>query len=198
MAALLACRLLLPGRAAAGTRQRHRTTGGVRRPAERRPGDVARKDGASRPGPARGTVRRGCSARDRGPRAGRSREPPGGRFLLSDPRLHLCHEDRRGVEGRGRCIGRGAGPDVFHVFWAMVAAGLGDLETAAALFALALPVMDELNGSDLQVADPYGVRHRRVVAGSRRCRAGDLRGSRALRRRAGASVPLGRRRRGAA
>jgi DNA-binding CsgD family transcriptional regulator len=43
------------------------------------------------------------------------------------------------------------GPDVFHVFPAMLAADSGDLETAAALFALALPVMDELNGSDLQV-----------------------------------------------
>jgi DNA-binding CsgD family transcriptional regulator len=43
------------------------------------------------------------------------------------------------------------GPDVFHVFPAMLAADSGDLETAAALFALALPVMDERNGSDLQV-----------------------------------------------
>lgn len=46
---------------------------------------------------------------------------------------------------------RGAGPDVFRIFWALVAAYAGDLETATALFALALPVMDELNGSDLQV-----------------------------------------------
>ncbi len=44
-----------------------------------------------------------------------------------------------------------AGPDVFHVLPAMLAAESGDLETAAALFALALPVMDELDGSDLQV-----------------------------------------------
>ncbi len=43
------------------------------------------------------------------------------------------------------------GPDVFHVFPAMMAAESGDLETAAALFALALPFFDDLNGSDLQV-----------------------------------------------
>ncbi len=47
--------------------------------------------------------------------------------------------------------GRGGGPDVFPIFWAMVAVSSGDLETAAALFPLALPAMDELNGSDLQV-----------------------------------------------
>jgi DNA-binding CsgD family transcriptional regulator len=44
------------------------------------------------------------------------------------------------------------GPDVIRIFWAMVTAEAGDLETAAALFPSALPVMDELNGSDLQVA----------------------------------------------
>ena len=43
------------------------------------------------------------------------------------------------------------GPDVFHVFPAMLAADSGDLETAAALFGLALPVMNEIDGSDLQV-----------------------------------------------
>jgi DNA-binding CsgD family transcriptional regulator len=47
--------------------------------------------------------------------------------------------------------GRGGGPDVFPIFWAMVAVSSGDVETAAALFELALPAMDELNGSDLQV-----------------------------------------------
>ena len=44
-----------------------------------------------------------------------------------------------------------SGPDVFHVFPAMLVAETGDLETADALFALALPLMDDLNGSDLQV-----------------------------------------------
>jgi DNA-binding CsgD family transcriptional regulator len=44
-----------------------------------------------------------------------------------------------------------SGPDVFHVFPAMLAADSGDLETAAALFPLALPVMNEIDGSDLQV-----------------------------------------------
>ena len=43
------------------------------------------------------------------------------------------------------------GPDVFHVFPAMLAADSGDLETAAALFQLALPVINEIDGSDLQV-----------------------------------------------
>ena len=43
------------------------------------------------------------------------------------------------------------GPDVFHVFPAMLAAEAGDLETASVLFGLALPLMDDLEGSDLQV-----------------------------------------------
>jgi DNA-binding CsgD family transcriptional regulator len=44
-----------------------------------------------------------------------------------------------------------SGPDVFHVFPAMLAADSGDLETAAALFRLAVPAMNEIDGSDLQV-----------------------------------------------
>ena len=47
--------------------------------------------------------------------------------------------------------GRGGGPDVFPIFWAMVAAETGDLETATPLFELALPAMDVLAGSHLQV-----------------------------------------------
>jgi DNA-binding CsgD family transcriptional regulator len=47
--------------------------------------------------------------------------------------------------------GQGAGPDVFRIFWAMVAADTGDAERAAALFQSALPVLDEIDGSDLQV-----------------------------------------------
>jgi len=46
----------------------------------------------------------------------------------------------------------GGGPDVFKAYYAMTAADSGDLETAGALFSLALPVMNELDGSDLQVA----------------------------------------------
>ena len=46
----------------------------------------------------------------------------------------------------------GGGPDVFKAYFAMTAADSGDLETAGAHFRLALPVMNELNGSDLQVA----------------------------------------------
>jgi DNA-binding CsgD family transcriptional regulator len=46
----------------------------------------------------------------------------------------------------------GGGPEVFKAYYAMTAADSGDLETAGALFPLALPMMDELNGSDLQVA----------------------------------------------
>jgi DNA-binding CsgD family transcriptional regulator len=43
------------------------------------------------------------------------------------------------------------GPNVFHVFPAMLAADVGDLETAAALFHLALSEMHEIDGSALQV-----------------------------------------------
>jgi DNA-binding CsgD family transcriptional regulator len=46
----------------------------------------------------------------------------------------------------------GGGPDVFKAYHAMTASDSGDLETAGALFPLALPVMNELDGSDLQVA----------------------------------------------
>jgi DNA-binding CsgD family transcriptional regulator len=44
-----------------------------------------------------------------------------------------------------------SGPDVFHIFPAMLAADVDDYEKAASLFALALPVMHELDGSALQV-----------------------------------------------
>jgi DNA-binding CsgD family transcriptional regulator len=47
--------------------------------------------------------------------------------------------------------GRSGGPDVFPIFWAMVAAESGDHETATPLFELALPAMDMLDGSHLQV-----------------------------------------------
>jgi DNA-binding CsgD family transcriptional regulator len=46
----------------------------------------------------------------------------------------------------------GGGPDVFKAYYAMTAADSGDLETARALFPLALAVMNELNGSDLQLS----------------------------------------------
>jgi DNA-binding CsgD family transcriptional regulator len=46
----------------------------------------------------------------------------------------------------------GFGPDVFKAYFAMTAADSGDLETAGALFRLAMPVMNQLDGSDLQVA----------------------------------------------
>jgi non-specific serine/threonine protein kinase len=46
----------------------------------------------------------------------------------------------------------GGGPDVFKAYHAMTAADSGDLETAAVLFSLALPVMNQIDGSDLQVA----------------------------------------------
>jgi DNA-binding CsgD family transcriptional regulator len=54
------------------------------------------------------------------------------------------------VEGLMQGAG-GGGPDVFRIFWALMAAESGDLETAAAHFGQALPVMAELDGSDLQV-----------------------------------------------
>ena len=46
----------------------------------------------------------------------------------------------------------GGGPTCSRPTTRMTAADSGDLETAAALFRLALPVMNQLNGSDLQVA----------------------------------------------
>lgn len=46
---------------------------------------------------------------------------------------------------------QGAGPDAFRIFWAMVAADTGDAERAAALFESALPALEEIDGSDLQV-----------------------------------------------
>jgi len=47
--------------------------------------------------------------------------------------------------------GQGAGPDAFRIFWAMMAADTGDAERAAALFESALPALEEIDGSDLQV-----------------------------------------------
>ena len=46
----------------------------------------------------------------------------------------------------------GAGPDVYKAYQANTAADSGDLEMAAALFSLALPVMNQIDGSDLQVS----------------------------------------------
>jgi non-specific serine/threonine protein kinase len=40
---------------------------------------------------------------------------------------------------------------VFRIFWAMVAADTGDAERAAAMFESALPALEEIDGSDLQV-----------------------------------------------
>jgi DNA-binding CsgD family transcriptional regulator len=46
---------------------------------------------------------------------------------------------------------QGAGPDVFRIFWAMVSSDTGDSERAAAHFQSAMPVLEEIDGSDLQV-----------------------------------------------
>ena len=67
-----------------------------------------------------------------------------------------------------------SGPDAFHVFPAMLAAEAGDLETAAALFALALPLMDDLNGSDLQVQTHVAFAVVAWALRSARCRPRDL------------------------
>ncbi len=59
---------------------------------------------------------------------------------------------KTGGEPMGEVIRtQGAGPDVFRIFWAMVSADTGDSERAAALFQSALPVLEEIDGSDLQV-----------------------------------------------
>ena len=67
-----------------------------------------------------------------------------------------------------------SGPDVFHVFPAMLAAEAGDLETAAALFALALPVDGRPQRERSPGPDPRRVRRGRLGAGSARCRPRDL------------------------
>ncbi len=54
------------------------------------------------------------------------------------------------------------GPDVFHVFPAMLAAEAGDLEKAAPLFVLAVPVMHEPRRERSPGADPRGPRGGRV------------------------------------
>ena len=69
---------------------------------------------------------------------------------VSDPR-HRCRLKTAGGPLEPGFAFIQGGPDVFHVFPAMLAAEAGDLETASALFGLALPLMDELDGSDLQV-----------------------------------------------
>ena len=117
LAARLAGRLLLPGRAAAGTRQCHRPIGGVRGPTSRRPGDVARNDGAGRLGPARGSVRRRHADRGGCARDGRARQSSGGRLHLSDPRQLVPSQDQRRAGGTGvrvhpqrsRCLPRVSG-----------------------------------------------------------------------------------------
>jgi DNA-binding CsgD family transcriptional regulator len=59
---------------------------------------------------------------------------------------------KTGAEPMGEVIRtQGAGPDVFRIFWAMVSADTGDSERAGALFQSALPVLEEIDGSDLQV-----------------------------------------------
>jgi DNA-binding CsgD family transcriptional regulator len=65
--------------------------------------------------------------------------------------IYLCRVKTGGQPMDDLIPGRRGGPDVVRVFWAMVTAEAGDLETAAALFPSALPMMDELDGSDLQV-----------------------------------------------
>jgi DNA-binding CsgD family transcriptional regulator len=69
------------------------------------------------------------------------------RILVSQCRLKTA-----GGPVEDALLGTPIGPDAFHMYAAMTSVDLGDFERAAALFELALPAMDEINGSDLQVA----------------------------------------------
>jgi DNA-binding CsgD family transcriptional regulator/tetratricopeptide (TPR) repeat protein len=69
------------------------------------------------------------------------------RILAGECRLHTVGGSIVDVIGPV-----GGGPGVFKIYYAMTAADSGELETAAAHFPLALPMMNELDGSDLQVA----------------------------------------------
>jgi DNA-binding CsgD family transcriptional regulator len=64
---------------------------------------------------------------------------------------YSCRLKTRGEQMGEVLRTQGAGPDVFRIFWAMVAADIGDSERAAAFFQSALPVLEEIDGSDLQV-----------------------------------------------
>ena len=68
------------------------------------------------------------------------------RILVSQCRLKTA-----GGPVEDALLGIPIGPDAFHMYAAMTSVDLGDFERAAALFELALPAMDEINGSDLQV-----------------------------------------------
>jgi DNA-binding CsgD family transcriptional regulator len=69
------------------------------------------------------------------------------RILAGECRLHTVGGSIVDVIGPV-----GGGPGVFKIYYAMTAADSGELETAAAHFHLALPMLNELDGSDLQVA----------------------------------------------
>jgi DNA-binding CsgD family transcriptional regulator len=68
------------------------------------------------------------------------------RILVSQCRLKTA-----GGPVEDALLGTPIGPDAFHMYAAITSVDLGDFERAAALFELALPAMDEINGSDLQV-----------------------------------------------
>lgn len=63
----------------------------------------------------------------------------------------VCHVKTGGPPIENSLGGTQPGPGAFHVFTAMLAAESGDLETAAALFPMVLPALDELDGGDPQV-----------------------------------------------
>jgi DNA-binding CsgD family transcriptional regulator len=64
--------------------------------------------------------------------------------------VSVCHV-KTGGPIESSVGGAQPGPQAFHAFTAMLAAESGDLETAAALFPMVLPALDELDGGDPQV-----------------------------------------------
>jgi len=91
-------------------------------------------------------LRLGTEALDQAARGGHQAADFVFRILAYSCRL------KTGGEPMGEVIrSQGAGPDVFRIFWAMVSADTGDSERASALFQSALPVLEEIDGSDLQV-----------------------------------------------
>ena len=110
-------------------------------------GKVARAALAEHEGRYNDALRIGTEARNLAERGGHQAADFCYRILAGECRLKTVGGSIVDVIGPV-----GGGPDVFKAYYAMTAADSGDLETAHSLFRLALPVMHELDGSDLQLS----------------------------------------------
>ena len=110
-------------------------------------GKLARATLAQHEGRFNEAVRLGSEALELSARGGHQGADFQYRILVSQCRLKTA-----GGPVEDALLGTPIGPDAFHMYAAMTSVDLGDFERAAALFELALPAMDEINGSDLQVA----------------------------------------------